>query len=366
MKFHLVICLIVGGTLATAWAANGQLTQNRTADQPTKFSLPAKGKIQVAFVMSEGAVMIDFAGPWEVFSNVHLYGDKVAPDQMHPFHLYTVAESKGAIRASGGMRIEPDYTFEDAPQPTVVVVPAQGNDSPRVMDWIRKMTKQSDVVMSVCTGAFLLAEAGVLNGKKATTHHEAYESLQYRFPEISVQRGMRYVQSDAVVFTSGGLSSGIDLALHIVELYFGRTVAENTAKHMEYEGKGWTGDGSASTNFASPVKQGLKATQDNLDNNTYGNPADQITQEGDVVQYYFVAEGKFKGTLARDGASINGTFQFVDGTSIPVNWARVMKAQTNGNTSTEGSETSLIGDWTATVTLSGKQFRMVLHIRYSQ
>lgn len=217
--------------------------------------------------------------------------------------------------------------------------------------------------MSVCTGAFLLAEAGILNGKKATTHHEAYESLHRRFPEISVQRGMRYVQSDPVVFTSGGLSSGIDLALHIVELYFGRTVAENTAKHMEYEGKGWRGDGSASTNFDAPVKQGLKATQDNLDNNTCGNPADEITQEGDLVQHYFVGEGKFKCTLARDGASINGTFQLVDGTSIPVNWIRVMSAPTSGNTSTEGSETSLIRDWRATVALGGKQFRMVLHIR---
>jgi transcriptional regulator GlxA family with amidase domain len=125
-----------------------------------------------------------------------------------------------------------------------------------MLDWIRRMTKQSDVVMSVCTGAFKLAAAGVLDGKKATTHHWSYDRLQHDFPHVLVQRGMRYVQSDPVIFTAGGLSSGIDLALHVVDLYFGREAAETTARYMEYEGRGWMGNGAAaaSASRAAPER----------------------------------------------------------------------------------------------------------------
>jgi transcriptional regulator GlxA family with amidase domain len=93
--------------------------------------------------------------------------------------------------------------------------------------------------MSVCTGAFKLGAAGLLEGKKATTHHDFYDQFQKRFPKVSLERGLRYVQSDDVVFTAGGLTSGIDLALHIVELYFGRDVAEKTALYMEYQNRAW-------------------------------------------------------------------------------------------------------------------------------
>src|SRR5262249_54191878 len=116
-------------------------------------------------------------------------------------------------------------------------------------DWLRGMATTSDVVMSVCTGAFKLAEAGLLNGKKATTHHGAYAQLEQRFPKVMVQRDLRYVQGDRVIFTARGLSSGIDLALHVVALYFGRDVAEATARYMEYEGVGWK-DGHASVKYS--------------------------------------------------------------------------------------------------------------------
>ena len=108
-----------------------------------------------------------------------------------------------------------------------------------MLNWIRTATSHADVVMSVCTGAFTLAEAGVLNGKPATTHHSAYTELQRQFPTILVQQGVRYVQSDPVISTAGGLSAGIDLALHIVDRYVGREIAQATAENMEYEGQGW-------------------------------------------------------------------------------------------------------------------------------
>jgi len=108
-----------------------------------------------------------------------------------------------------------------------------------MLDSIRKATSEADVVMSVCTGAFALADAGVLNGKPATTHHSAYTELQRQFPAILVQHAVRCVQSDPIISTAAGLSAGIDLALHIVDRYVGREIAQTTAKNMEYEGQGW-------------------------------------------------------------------------------------------------------------------------------
>jgi putative intracellular protease/amidase len=174
-------------------------------------------------------------------------------EDQHPFELYTVSDSTKPIHASDGMQIVPDYSFDNAPKPDVVVIPAQSGRSSKMLDWVRRMTSESDVVMSVCTGAFVLADAGLLNGKHATTHHDALADLKKNFPEISVERGMRFVQSDRVIFTAGGLSSGIDLALHIVELYFGREAAQATADMMEYEGTGWKGNGQALTRFSPPM-----------------------------------------------------------------------------------------------------------------
>jgi len=200
---------------------------------------PPQGPIQVAFVITEGATMIDFAGPWEVFQDVHVEGRGSSMDEHMPFRLYTVSDSRAPIRTSGGMQVIPDYTFADAPAPSVVVVGAQGGRSKQMLDFIRRASTRSQVLMSVCTGAYKLAMAGLLDGKKASTHHDFWDDFQGRFPKVSLERGVRYVRSDPVIFTAGGLTSGIDLALHVVELYFGREVAARTAAYMEYESKGW-------------------------------------------------------------------------------------------------------------------------------
>ena len=193
---------------------------------------PAKGKIPVAFVLTEGATMIDFAGPWEVFQDVAASGGD------RGFQLYTVGASRDPIRTSGGMTVVPEFTFADAPVPRVVVIGAQ-QGAPALADWLRRVRREADVVMSVCTGAFHLGSAGLLDGKPATTHHAFYDRLEQRFPHVRVQRGRRFVQSDDVVYTAGGLSSGIDLALHVVERYYGRAAAEETAAYMEYQGTDW-------------------------------------------------------------------------------------------------------------------------------
>src|SRR5690242_2059274 len=194
---------------------------------------PAQGSIPVAFLLSDGAVMIDFSGPWEVFQDVNIPGRADAG-----FCLYTVAATKNPIRASGGMKIVPEYTFANAPAPKILVIPAQSAPSAAAKDWIRKVAKNADVVMSVCTGAFVLADTGLLSGKPATTHHSAYVRLASQFPDIQVKPGARFTESGNIA-TAGGLSSGIDLALRVVERYFGPQVARQTAFDMEYQGQGW-------------------------------------------------------------------------------------------------------------------------------
>jgi transcriptional regulator GlxA family with amidase domain len=198
---------------------------------------PTNGQIPVAFVLSEGAVLIDFAGPWEVFQDVYVPARGASMDDQMPFRLYTVAESTGPIRISGGLQIVPDYTFANAPAPKVIVIPAQ-KGGPRTVDWVRNAAKTADVTMSVCTGAFLLAATGLLAGKSATTHHSSYRTLAMKYPDVRVQRGVRFVDEGNLA-SAGGLTSGIDLAMHVVERYFGRDVATSTAYQLEYQGQGW-------------------------------------------------------------------------------------------------------------------------------
>ncbi|HEV2278002.1 MAG TPA: DJ-1/PfpI family protein [Acidobacteriaceae bacterium] len=215
-------------------------TGNAVVNNP--LTPPAHGKIPVAFVVSRGTVMIDLAGPWEVFNNVMIMSRGSSMDDQMPFQTYTVAESRQAVTL-GGIRIIPDYDFGNVPTPKIVVIPAQGGQSEAMLNWIRKATKTTDVTMSVCTGAFVLASTGLLAGKPATTHHDAYKSFGAQFPDIKVQRGARFVEVGNIA-TSGGLTSGIDLALHVVERYFGRKAAEDTAYDLEYQGTGWTNPAS--------------------------------------------------------------------------------------------------------------------------
>jgi len=206
---------------------------NKPAIKANPLKPPAQGSIPVAFLVSEGAVIIDFCGPWEVFQDVNIPGR-----QDPPFRLYTVSETTAPIHASGGMKIVPDYTLANAPAPKVIVIPAQSQPSEAVLEWIRKSTKNTDVTMSVCTGAFVLAKTGLLSGRAATTFHARFRPFAMQFPDIRLKRGARFVE-DGNLATAGGLSSGIDLALRVVERYFGREVARKTAYDMEYQGQGW-------------------------------------------------------------------------------------------------------------------------------
>jgi transcriptional regulator GlxA family with amidase domain len=203
----------------------------RAADAATALTLPPGGSIKVAFVLSEGATVIDFAGPWEVFQDT---------DSAVPFELFTVAPSMKPIHTSGGrgITVTPDFTFASAPVPDVVVIGAQ-RGGPGLSGWLRKIHGEGKVILSVCTGAFKVAQAGLLDGHQATTHHDFTDEFATEFPKVNVVRSVRFVQSEPLIYTAGGLTSGVDLALHIVEGYFGRDVAQKTADYMEYQSPAW-------------------------------------------------------------------------------------------------------------------------------
>jgi len=225
----------LGGTLAAgalsahrgwAGASVGPLT-------PTP-----RGKMNVAFAISNDATVIDFCGPWEVFQDVTVEARGPDPENdQSPFHLFTVAAEKAPVRVTGGMQIVPDFTVDTAPAPHVVVVPALRH-SPPLLEWLKKTSLTADIVMSVCTGAFALGRAGLLGDGPATTHHRFVDQLAQQFPAVKVERGRRFVERERLA-TAGGLTSGIDLALRVVERYFGRPIALQTAEYMEYQSRAW-------------------------------------------------------------------------------------------------------------------------------
>ncbi|AOS43515.1 Isonitrile hydratase [Lacunisphaera limnophila] len=198
-------------------------------------AVPANGEIRVAFLLSPGAEVVDFAGPWGVFEYVF-----VGQDYRRPFKLYTVAAAKEPVTVSGGLTVMPNHAFADAPAPDVIVVPAIDLEklAPSALEWLRAAQADTAVTMSVCNGSLVLGQAGLLDGKTATAHHGGYTTLRAEFPKVNVVRGVRYVE-DGKIATAGGLTSGVDLALRVVERYYGREATLQTARYLEYQGTGW-------------------------------------------------------------------------------------------------------------------------------
>lgn len=193
------------------------------------------GEIRVAFVISSAAEIVDFGGPWGVFEYVF-----VGAPKRNPFKLYTVAATSDPVAISGGMIVQPNFPISDAPLPDIIVAPALALDEldSKMLDWIKRAHATTQLTMSVCNGSFVLAKAGLLNGKNATSHSGAYDEFQRMFPTVKLQRGKRWVE-DGKLATAGGLTSGQDLALRVVERYFGREEAKAAAKRLEYQSVGW-------------------------------------------------------------------------------------------------------------------------------
>jgi transcriptional regulator GlxA family with amidase domain len=188
---------------------------------------PAKGPINVALVLGPNLVAIDLFGPATAFGDANFDGTNM----VDRFIIYTVAASRKPIDIGFGM-MQATYAFNDAPQPHVLVVPMQ-DSLPETISYIKKGSVRADVTMSVCTGAFLVARAGLFDGGRATTHHSAYDRFVQLFPKVELIRDVRYVE-DRNVSSSGGESSGIDLGLRVVERYYGPAAANIAAYNMKY------------------------------------------------------------------------------------------------------------------------------------
>lgn len=197
-------------------------------------------KHNVAILIFENVEVLDFAGPYEVFSRTRLVPgpESRRTDDSAPFNVFTVAPSAGTLRATGGLQVVPDYDFASAPPIDILLVPGGFGTRPLLedaaaLDWIVRVAGKAQVVTSVCTGALLLARGGLLDGKRATTHWLALDLLeQIGGGKVSVERGTRYV--DDGVVTSAGVAAGIDMAFWVVEKLCGREVADETARYIEY------------------------------------------------------------------------------------------------------------------------------------
>jgi transcriptional regulator GlxA family with amidase domain len=218
------------GGAGAAFALTRQTDEAETAPPkalPSRpLPVPSDGVIRTAFAIGYGVNVIDLAGPWESFQDAAVGGGA------GQFELFTVSGSKETVEASGRLAVAPTYSYDDAPQPNVVVIPAHAA-TPETTAWLRHVARGADLLMSVCTGAFVLADTGLLDGKTATTHHGSYDDFAASFPKVKLLRGLRFVEHDHVA-TAGGLTSGIDLALRVVERYLGAQTASATARYMEY------------------------------------------------------------------------------------------------------------------------------------
>lgn len=223
----------LGTSLAVSVALFGPAARAATAAGTPAAPLPRRERVRVAFMLGDNANVIDTAGPWEVFQDVMVDDG----GHRHPFELYTVAPTDQMLRMTGGLQVVPHYGIANAPQPEVIVVPAhRSTDESRA--WLRNASAGTDITMSVCTGAFQLARAGLLKGIRATTHHDFFDAFAKEFPDIELRRGLRFVDNGRIA-TAGGLTSGIDMALHVVSRYFGVEVAAAAATYMEYASDDW-------------------------------------------------------------------------------------------------------------------------------
>jgi len=192
-------------------------------------------KINVGIFIFDEVEVLDFAGPFEVFA-------KTVVKEKEAFQVSLVSAEDKVVNARYGFRVLPDVIFESEPVFDVLIVP--GGFGAEVIEiknevtinWLKNQQEKVSILASVCTGALLLAEAGILDGKRATTHWMDVDRLEKEYPQVNVERDIRFID-EGHLLTSGGISAGIDMSLHIVERFFGKEIADTTAKKMEYDRK---------------------------------------------------------------------------------------------------------------------------------
>ena len=194
-------------------------------------------RLTTGVLVFDDVEVLDFCGPFEVFGAVRLDENR-RREEPSPFDVFLVAETNSPVTTSAGMRVLPRHSFDTCPTLDVLVVPGGWGtrrevDNPRLVGWIADRAPGTQLLTSVCTGSFLLARAGLLAGRRATTHWKSLDRMRAAFPDVTVEDRLRWVE-DGAVLTSAGISAGIDMALIAVARLIGEPIARTTARHMEY------------------------------------------------------------------------------------------------------------------------------------
>jgi putative intracellular protease/amidase len=255
---------------------------------------PAQAKSytrNVAIVVYENAEPLDWTGPFEVYNDAAHFGTASGEPA---FNVYIVSKTKKPQNAQG-LWVVPSYSIQDAPKPDIVLFPGGPSskiyDDPEFFAWAKKASIEAEIAQSVCTGAFVLGKAGLLDGLEVTTFHGAIDDLQKTYPKTAVKRGRRFVDNGRVV-TTAGISAGIDGSLHIVARLLGRRIADQVATYMEYA---WSPEASLATGYSYM--------------NPSANAGARLVQVGDM-QYeeknYAEAEKSYRLVLDHDAKNREG------------------------------------------------------------
>jgi len=207
-----------------------KLVELQTALNQPAMAHPAGERKKVAILVFEEVQIIDYTGPWEIFGQAG-------------FEVFTVAKEEGMITSVFGLKIQPDYNLNNHPEPDILLIPGgqvfNTQNDPVIKEWLNRNAQKAEIVLSVCNGAFILAKAGLLNGLKATATRALVHGLANAAPNITIVEDTRFVDTGKII-TSGGLSSGMDAALHVVSRVRGEEVAKNIARGLEYQ---WNSQG---------------------------------------------------------------------------------------------------------------------------
>lgn len=191
--------------------------------------------MNVGIFVYDQAEVLDFSGPFEVFTTA----SRVASSK-DLFNVFLIGETGETVTARGGFSVSPKYSFRNHPVIDILIVPGgihtEEMSKDQVLDWIARQSKIAKLVASVCTGVFLLAEAQVVTSENVTTHWEDIPELRKKYPNLTVYESTRWVEAGSIV-TSGGISAGIDMSLHLVGRLSNMDLAHNTARQMEFDWK---------------------------------------------------------------------------------------------------------------------------------
>ncbi len=190
-------------------------------------------KRNLAILIFDDVEVLDFAAPFEVFAVTSKLNN------YKPFNVFLVAETQRTYKAVNGLQVVPNYEISDCPNPDILVIPGgvgtrtQMNNQKQIT-WIQQVSERAELVMSICTGARLLAKARLLDGLEITTHHEAYDELRQLVPTAIINERKRYIDQGKIL-TTGGISAGMDGSLYVVDQLLGREIAQKTAIYLEYD-----------------------------------------------------------------------------------------------------------------------------------